>query len=256
MLRICCLISCCSLIAAAAELTITEPGIDGVRIVHRTYEEAELRPLNWSVGYAVAVSGVLSRSVNSIAEGRVTVARTDTDQDLIPDGHWGSRISFPSVGTDGRRLMATVELQLPEASASRLAELRCIFTIQESAGPQPLRVSDLPMQAGGSITADGLAIDVVSIEESQWQEGTFEVGIKLPVASEALDGVRLVAADGTETALEQAGHMQVNDETTFTIRFPEQPPEQATLIVDLHRDMQTSEVELHLTDVPLLGSRQ
>ena len=228
--------------------------VGGVRIVHDSDMENNVRPFNYDEGFTLSIIGRLPQEVLSVTEGQLLKAETDHGQDLLPSDEWKQKISFPRLSEDKRKVIFEVDLRRPAESAKGIKEISGVLTYLVADKTRRVDLGVAAFVAGSKGNEFGAEIE--SVTDSEWNPGRQELKLKLKINKDAVKAIDIFDAAGNKLDVSQ-GYFASGDNVTFNYtREDNQPfPGSGHIEIEVYEDQQRYELPFKLTDLSLLGRK-
>lgn len=224
--------------------------IAAAKLVREADGERELHPMGQNyASFSVTIVGDVPEGAVKADEGRMEAAITDAGASLLPEDEWQRRISFPKLTKDRRSVFFDVEVRLGDGPVDGFRELRGVVSILASQGSEEIDLGFKKLEAGAAGTALGATIERF---EPEGEERT-AVDLKLLVAMDTVESIRLVNAKGAEIPFVQNGYSASGDEYTLTCAIEAAVPKKAKLLARVAKNLHRVDVPFEIRNVDLLG---
>lgn len=226
--------------------------VGGIRIVHDSDMENNIRPFNYDEGFTVSIIGRLPQPALSVTEGRLIKAETDHGQDLLPSDEWKQKISFPRLSEDKRKVIFEVDLRRPAQSAKGIKEISGLLTYLVADKSRRVDLNMTSFSAGTKGSEFGAEIE--SVQDSEWNPGQQELKLKLEINKDSVKTVDIFDDAGNKLEVSQ-GYMASGNNVTYNYTRQDGQPFPATgrIVIEVYEDQQKYELPFKLTDLSLLG---
>jgi hypothetical protein len=224
--------------------------IVAVKMVLEADSSREINPMGQNyTSFSVAVCGDLPGPAVSLKEGRLDRAIVDTGESLADADEWKRRINWPKLSNDRTSAIFDFELALPTAKARRFREIAgsLVAVVAEGMKEVDLGFKKLEAEAVGA----ELGAVIARLEDSGEEEQTLD--LKVALSKDAVQGLRLLDASGTEIPLRECGYSSSSEECTLTYTVQGKAPAKGRLLVRVYAGMKEVEIPFTLTDVDFRG---
>lgn len=231
------------------------PPMKNVRIVAAKHVreadgDRDLCPMGQNyASYSVTIVGDAPEGAVKADEGRMEAAITDAGANLVPEDEWQRRISWPKLTKDRKTVFFDVELRFGDAAVDGFRELRGLISLMASSGTEDVDLGIKKLETGAAGTACGATIERF---EPQDEERT-SLELKLQIAMDLIESVRLLTPKGEELPFVQNGYSSSGDECTLNFTIEGAIPKKAKLVARLAKNLHRLEVPFEVRDVDLLG---
>src|SRR5882672_2709473 len=220
------------------------------KLVREADSDRDFNPMGQNYpSFSFTVVGDLPAGVVKANEGRMDAAITDAGENLVPDDDWQRRIHFPKLTKDRRSAYFDVDVKLGAAPVDGFREIRGTLSILSSEGTEDIDLGFKKVEAGAKGTKFGASIERFEPEN----EERTTMDLKLMVAMETLDGLKIVTPKGEELPVTQNGYSSSGDECTLTFTISGAIPKKVKLLAQVSKNLQKLEVPFEIRDVDLLG---
>lgn len=224
--------------------------VGAVRAIFEEDPDNEIRPFNFGPGYAIYIIGVLPQPAFAVTEGRLTVAKTDSGEDLLKESEWDRKINFPTLGKDKTTVGFDASLLIPSKRANKISELSGVLNYSVGSSIKSVDLGITSFTEG----SQGTEFDAVvkTVGESDWNKGKYELAIKVAINRHKVKSIKLYDQTGNEVKFSQ-GYMASNDITTYTLTLSDGPaPTTGKIVLDVYENVTAYELPFTLTDIDLI----
>ena len=225
----------------------------GVRLCSEVDKKLEARPFNYDAGYTLAVLAEFPGGVLDITDkSAITTATASDGTNLLKgDRDWDRRLGWPKLSADKASAIFDVELKLPPPTATGIKEISGTLQYRVSAGIKTIDLGLKSLKVGAEGTELGASIK--SIKENMAKDGSQDIEVKLRLSPDDLVAASLVL-DGTKSELSRYSTSSMSGTTTFTFKAKSAVPEKASIMVEIHDQIQIFEAPFKLENLSLLGT--
>jgi hypothetical protein len=225
--------------------------VGGIRWVFDSDDKNDVRPFNYSAGYALSIVGELPGSVMEISGGTLDTALASDGSDLLPEHDWDKKINNHSLSKDKSTVIFEVDMRAPGPEVKGFKEIsgNLDYSVGDGITNMDLGITEIKDGATGS----ALDASIKSVKPGFGNNGGQDIEIKLNLEPHEIISVTAVGADGQEAVLKQNGYGGFNSSYTFTYHAKTELPAGARLFVKTYGQVKKYTIPFKLTNLTLLG---
>lgn len=225
--------------------------VAGIQLVHFTDDERDIRPLNGAEGMTLAIVAELPGSVLSVKEGKLTGAKADNGEDLLPEREFDRDIHFPHLSKDRAAATFDVKLKAPSAKAKGIKSVSGVLTYVTAGKTKAvdLGIAEFKAEAKGK----ALGAQIEKIEDHPFEKDQKMITIKLEMAREGIDAVEMFDAAGKKVEMEPSGYSSFGDNASLSFTVKGAVPAKGKIVARVFDELKSYEVPFTVENLDLLG---
>jgi len=227
--------------------TIGKFSVAGIRYVAFDDIENGIQPLGYRQGYTLAVMGTLPEQAKKLLPGKLETALTDTGVSLLPESDYDQKISWPTLGKDGRTVLLDLELTNPDQKAKSLQKISGTFGYLVSKGEFSMVDLGISKFEKG-VKGNKFGAEVISASANS-------LDFLVEAVKDSIKSAKLFDEQGKKVDT-IFSYSWTSTYTTFKfrpLREGQQLPLQGNVQLEMLADFKVYELEFKLTDIPLWG---
>jgi len=224
--------------------------VGGIRIVKYSDNENMVRAFNYDKGYTVSIYGRLPEKAMSVTEGRLTALLTDTGEDILPEGDWDQKISFPGLSNDGMVTIFEVQLKNIPQDAQLIKELSGTIDYLVGGATKEIDLGIGQFAAGTAGTQFNARIS--EIKPDDWDKSKQALVLKIDKSKDEIKKVIFYDSSGQLLEVESRGSMYSGNNVTYTFsRKDGDFPAQGSIAIEAYDDLQRKKISFTLNDLEI-----
>jgi len=245
---------------AAAMLSVTagEPirpvsvKLAGVQLVRYVDKKRGIRPFyRQKKGYSLWLILELSEADLIVVNGQVNKAVTNAGENILPRRE--RNIPFPRLCKDKKAAQFDIELSLPDANTTALAEVSGALYCLKSTGTRKIDLGLMEFKAGTKSELQDCSIDSIRVKE--WHKGYTYMRLKANLPRGSVKQVRFYHRDGTEIEVSRGGWSYTQGRIRrMEFKTKGQFPAKGRIVIEALDNITKHEIPFRLTNISLLGS--
>ncbi|MCD4781785.1 MAG: hypothetical protein K8S27_14750 [Candidatus Omnitrophica bacterium] len=225
--------------------------VGGVRIIHYSDTQNNIRPFNYDKGFAFSLIGQLPGAVLSVEKGNLIKAVADNGESLLPESDFSRTINFFHLSGDKSQVIFDVNLELPAGHVQTIALIEGEL-VYHVAGP--LKQVDLGItRFAAGVRGTALGALVQSVKPSDWEKGQHEFSLELDFPASAVKEAFFYDSDGKKLNVRQNMTSTVNGVTTITFSLDHPYPAEGRVELSAYDDLKQYRIPFRLENIDLLG---
>jgi hypothetical protein len=225
--------------------------VGGMQIVHFRDDEREIRPLGGEEGIKLSLVAELPGSVLSIKDVKLTGAKADTGEDLLPERDFDREVHFPHLSKDRTATLLEVKLRTPAPKARGIKEVRGVLTYMTAGKTKEVDLGITQFKPGAKGKALGASVE--KIEDHFFEKDQKVVTIHFELAHEMIESVALFDGGGKKLDAKAEGYSSSGDTCSLSFAIRGGVPASGKVVASIFDGVKAYEVPFAVENLDLLG---